>query len=265
MCELCYTTFMTWAMKRRLIVLAVIAVFVLLVLLVTGYFTVYQAPSCIDGKQNQLEEGIDCGGTCTYLCTVSQSAPSVRFARALSPLPGRTDVIAYIDNPNRTSAAKNVPFTIELYSESNTVIARKEGVLDIPPNNTIPLFVPNFFSGSQTVAHTFVTIDATTIKWFTAPDTQARPTIDTIELTQDEYPRVTARVVNTTATALTDVHLVATVFGVDGNALAASATIVPHVDPQGSAPAIFTWPALFTSPVARVEIVPLPLPLPSSL
>ena len=180
---------MTWAMKRRLIVISVIAVFVLLVLLVTGYFTVYQAPSCIDGKQNKTEEGIDCGGTCTYLCTVSQTAPSVRFARALSPTPGRTDVIAYIDNPNRTSAAQNVPYTIELYSDSNTVIARKEGFLDLPPNTTIPLFVSNFFSGSQTVSQTFVSLDTKNIKWFTSLNQPVRPTVDTVELLQDALLR----------------------------------------------------------------------------
>ena len=62
---------------------------------------------------------------------------------------------------------------------------------------------------------------------------------------------------NTTARALSGVRLVATVFGTDGNALAASATIVQTVPAQGSAQAIFTWPALFTQAVSRVEIVPL--------
>lgn len=248
---------MTWAMKRRLVVLAVIAGIILVFVTAIGYFTVYKAPSCVDGKQNQTEEGIDCGGTCTYLCTASQSAPSVRFARALSPQPARTDVIAYIDNPNTTSAAKAVPYVVELYSDTNTVIARKEGVTDLPPSNTVPIFVPNFFSGSQAVAHTFVTFDTSKIHWFKIASQPVRPSIDGVVLTQDGTPRVTARVSNSTAYVMRNVRLVATVFGADGNAIGASATLLNQVPAQGSANVIFTWPQAFGVSVSRIEVLPI--------
>ena len=248
---------MTWSIKRRLIGIAIIAGAILTIAGGVGYFTIYHAPSCTDGTQNQSEEGVDCGGSCPYLCTISQSAPSVRFARALSPSPGRTDVIAYIDNPNTASRADAVSYTIDLYSDTNVLIARKEGVTDLPPNTTVPIFVPNFFSGSQSVAHTFLSFNTTTIRWFTATQTSVRPTIDTVNLTQDGYPRVTARVVNPTPEAMQQVHLVATLFGTDGNAMAASATIVSSVPAQGSAQAVFTWPTLFTQQVSRIEVVPL--------
>jgi hypothetical protein len=251
---------MTWAMKRRLLILAVIATVVLIGVLTTAYFTVYEAPSCTDGKQNQSEEGSDCGGPCPYLCAVSQIPPSVRFARALSPFPGRTDVIAYIDNSNPTSAARNVHYTIELYSDRNTVVARSEGVTDIPAGDTVPIYMPNFFSGSEVVARTFVSFNENDIQWFKVSTQPIKPTVSNIVLTQEESPRVTAQVFNPSPTPMKNVRLVATVFDVQGNALAASATVAPLVPPQGASPIIFTWPAPFGGIVSRVEVVPLLTP-----
>ena len=114
---LSYTVLMTWAGKRKLIIIGVLVLVVIILAGAGGYFFFHKAPSCIDGIQNQNEEGIDCGGSCTYLCTASEAEPSVRFARTFSPLPGRTDVIAYVDNPNTNAAAKQAPYKIELYDD----------------------------------------------------------------------------------------------------------------------------------------------------
>ena len=60
-----------------------------------------------------------------------------------------------------------------------------------------------------------------------------------------------------TAYPLANVHLVATVFGTDGNALAASATLLEQVPAQGSAQVVFTWPAAFSESVSRIEVLPV--------
>src|SRR3989338_4954687 len=51
---------LSWALKRRMAVLSFVGVIFILFLGFTWYST-YQAPSCFDKKQNQDEEGVDCG------------------------------------------------------------------------------------------------------------------------------------------------------------------------------------------------------------
>ncbi len=107
-----------------------------------GFLIFYRAPSCMDTKQNHGETGIDCGGPCQRLCTVSVAPPSVRFARPLTPVSGRTDVVAYIENKNADAQAKAAHFTIDVYGPDNLLIARKEGTVDLPPSSLVPIFVP---------------------------------------------------------------------------------------------------------------------------
>ncbi|MDB5195014.1 MAG: hypothetical protein JWO84_198 [Parcubacteria group bacterium] len=258
-----YTRGMSWAMRRRLIIFGIIAV-VLAATLTIFYFTNYHVgPSCFDNKQNQSEEGIDCGGTCTYLCSASEQQPSVRFVRPVSPVPGRTDVIAYIDNPNANAAAKGLSFTIELYSPTNTVIAKKQGSVDLPPASTVPIFAPDFFSGSETAARAFITFDTPQHLWYRYRETRILPQVADIQITQSGgMPRVTATALNPSTQKLSNIYFVATVFDAAGNAIAASRTVAPTIPAQGTAPLVFTWPTAFSFPVARVEVVPV-LPLPA--
>lgn len=244
-------------MRRRLFIFGIIVVIIGLIVGGFFYFGVRKPPSCIDGKQNQSEEGIDCGGPCPYLCTMSQTPPSVRFVRPVSPLPGRTDVVAYIDNPNSTSAIHNAHYTIELYDANNAVVASKEGTVDLLPASTAAVFVPNFFSGSRTATHAFLTFDQSSMHWYQYRETRILPKVIDIVPTEGDAPRVTATITNPSAETLTDVLLIATVFDADGNAMAASQTVAPTVPAQGDAPIIFTWPMPFPAPVSKVEIVPV--------
>ncbi len=254
---LLYTVHMTWALRRRLLILFIITVVVAGIVGGTAYVTVYQPPSCIDNKQNQDEEGIDCGGVCTYLCSSSQAAPSARFVRTITPLPGRTDVIAYIDNPNPTSAVRNLPFSIELYGPTNAVVAKKDGKLDLPPASTVPVYVPEFYTGSETVTRAFITFDTPQHAWFRYVDDRIIPKVTDITIAPNDTPRITATAVNPTPTTLRNIAFVVTVFDENGNAIAASRTIAPVLPPLGKTPLTFTWAQAFTGTVSRIEVIPL--------
>ena len=261
--SIAYTVYMTWASKRKLIIIGVISVVVALCAGAIWYFFFHTPPSCIDGKQNQQEEGIDCGGSCTYLCTASQAAPSVRFVRAFSPLPGRTDVIAYVDNPNTNAEAYQAPYTIELYNDQNVLVAKTQGVVDLPALSTAPVFVPQLFSGSEVVSHAFLTFASSGIHWIKAAPLAKTLETQNIVYSPGETPRVTATVYNKTAEPRLRAYFVATLFGVDGKALASSATIVDVIPAQGTNSLVFTWPTPITEAVARVDIMPvLLLPTP---
>lgn len=252
---------MSWALRRRLIIIGLIAAVIAAALAAFFFVSIRKAPSCVDQKQNQQEEGIDCGGPCTYLCSASQSDPSVRFVRPVSPVPGRTDVIAYVDNPNSSSAAKDVPFTIELYDASNVVVAKKEGTVDLPPGATVPVFVPNLFSGSQVVARAFLTFDMPEHLWYRYQDTRVLPNVTDVLLSGGDAPRVTAIAHNPSAKPLRNTVFIATLFDAEGNAMAASRTVAVSIPPQGATSLVFTWPSAFAGLASRIEVVPV-VPLP---
>ncbi len=253
----CYTVQMTWANERRLIILGIISLVVLSIFGGTYYLFAHKAPSCTDGKLNQDETGIDCGGSCTYVCSDTQAPLSVRFVRALSILPGRTDVVAYIDNPNPKSALRKAPYIIDLYNDQNLVIAKKSLEVDIPAGGTVPIFIPNIYSGDEIVARGFLTFDEEALHWFTSDQTHSQVIVKDILFSQQEPPRITATIENPTAGVLRNVKLIVTVFDASGNAIGASQTIAPRVPAQNSTQVVFTWPSAFSSPVSRIDIVPL--------
>ncbi len=255
---------MSWGLRRQLLIVFLIALVVAGIVGGTYYFAVHKAPSCVDSTQNQGEEGIDCGGPCTYLCSEGLSAPSVRFVRPLTPVPGRTDIIAYVDNPNSHAAAQGLHYTIELYSPTNTVVAKKEGSIDLPPSSTVPVFVPNIFSGSQDVARAFITFDTPAHLWYSFTATQVVPVVATVQYEAGDTPRITTTATNPSTTTLTNVTFVVTLFDASGNAVASSKTVTPSIPGLGSVPLVFTWSAPFTGTVSKIEVVPV-VPLPPLL
>ncbi len=252
---------MSWALRRRLIVIGLIAAVIAGALSYLYFGYIRSAPSCMDHTQNHGEEGIDCGGTCTYLCTASESAPSVRFVRPVSPAPGRTDVIAYVDNPNTNAAAKDLHFTVELYDAQNVLVAKKDGALDLPPAATVPVFIPNLATGNAQVAHAFLTLDTPEHEWYRYQDTRTIPTVSDVSLTPGQEPRITAVAHNPSARPIDSTVFVVTLFNGEGNAIAASRTVA-SLPAQGTAQLVFTWPNPFPGDVSRVEVNPV-VPLPS--
>ena len=99
-------TNLSWAARRRVVVILVLTLAVILFSVFTYHFTFYSAPTCFDGVKDQNEVGIDCGGVCTYLCSIQVQEPSVRFVLPLENGSGRTDIVAYLDNPNQAEIGR---------------------------------------------------------------------------------------------------------------------------------------------------------------
>lgn len=254
---------MSWALQRQLIIFSIFGAMVAAFVVVIFIATFYKTPTCTDGVQNQGEEGIDCGGSCTYLCTVSQEPPTVLFTQALPNGDGRTDIVALIENKNATAGAKGVPYTITLYGYDQALVQSVEGRLDLPPAATVPVFVPGVASGRQAVGTSFLTIDSSAVKWYTLPtDPRIVPVVlNTVLAGTSKAPRITATLGNAEVRALTNVKVVALVRDGSGNAIAASQTLVPAIPAQGQVTATFTWNAAFSALPVSIQVFPL-VPLP---
>lgn len=251
---------MNWATRRRLLIMGGIGAVVVLIAAATVFAFIYRPPSCTDRKQNQDETGVDCGGTsCTYLCTAEVDAPVVRFVRPLSPAPGRTDVVAYIENRNQTAAVKHARYTIELYDADNLLIGKQGGVIDLPPRSIIPLFVPGFPTDRHDAVRAFLAFNVDSLHWTTETRAAVAPSVGDIRLDTSAQPRVYAIARNQAPRTLYDSMLVATVFDAAGTVIAASQTVLREIPGQGAVSALFTWNEPFTGVPVRVEVLPVPM------
>lgn len=255
----CYTGRMSWAARRRFIILFIIGAIVAAFFAVLGIATLTEAPSCKDAAQNQGEVGIDCGGPCPYLCPEQAYAPTIIFTKALPNGAGRTDVVASVENVNATAAAKDVPFKITLYGAGQVFVQEVTGTLDLPPLSKVAVFIPGISSGSQKTIRAFLTIEPDSFRWYAAT-TGAQPRPGVVNTTlggATSTPRVDAVLANASVTALTDVPVIVLVHDERGEVIAASQTIVPVISAQGQATATFTWNSAFPSTPARIEVFPV--------
>ena len=262
--DFCYTRAMSWAARRRLFILLVIGALGVALVSVVSIATVYEAPSCTDGVQNQDEAGIDCGGICAYLCVASLQPPTVLFTQAFTDTStGRTVVVASVENKNAAAAAKNVPYRVTVYGAKQTLIQSIPGTVDLPPGATATVFIPGIASGAQVVTNAFLDIDAPSIKWFTmTADPRIVPGVsNTIQSGSVTMPRVGATLVNGSVSTLKNVKVVVLVRDARSNVIAASGTVVPVISAQSTASATFTWNTPFPGMPASIQIVPV-IPLP---
>jgi hypothetical protein len=248
---------MSWASQRQLIIVSIIVGVVVALFAAVAIAIFYDTPSCMDQKQNQDETGVDCGGSCARVCESDAQAPSVTFARALTQQQDRVDVIAYVMNPNREAAIANARYTIELYDAKGISVARKEGTIDLPPAATIPIYVPTMYGATLTGSRAFLTFDSASLVFVKYTDRRIIPRYNNDAVVTGVTPRITASFSNPSAELVRDVPVIATVFDADGNAIAATQTLLSELPPQGTAQVIFVWNEPFSAAAARIDVVPV--------
>lgn len=251
---------MDWAHKREWTVIAVLAAFVIAVLCIISFAVFYHTPTCTDHKQDGDETGVDCGGSCSTVCSVEAQKASVRFARVLTQS-GRQDLIAYIDNPNTNAYAKRADLLVDIYRQDGHML-EKHAYIPLLANSATPLFIPGIANAG--VQQAFVSFASDSPMWTKGTGgSESMPKVSNVNVGgTPSAPRVTATVANPTAYPQNNVPFIASVFDASGTVMAASQTVVPLIPPQGSAQVVFTWNEAFSQSYARIDIVPI-LALPS--
>jgi len=252
---------MSWAANRRLLIIAGALFVVIIILVAILALTLPKKPTCTDGFQNQDEAGIDCGGTCAYLCKVSVVAPAVEYVRGIESH-GRIDVVGLVENRNPTAAVKGATYSVEVFSPDGTLIASTGGIMDLPAGERVPLFIPGIASAGPVIGQAFLSFNDASLQWYRSTDVRKLPRADAIQLSGDvNAPRVTANLFNPSAYALSNVVVVATVYDAEGLIIGASKTLAETVAPESSVPLTFTWSEPFPVLAGSVEVralVPLP-------
>jgi hypothetical protein len=257
---------MSWASRRRSIYLFGVILFLVVTIGVPLAISLYETATCFDGLQNQGETAPDRGGPCQLLDERALIPHVIQWARGFPVRPegegdGTWSAVAYVENPNAGAGVLAAPYRFRLYDERNIIITEREGVTYIMPEGVTPVYEGAIETGNRVTARTFFEFMAPLV-WERLSDASDPVKVNGKSITgSQDQPRVTAVAENTDVRVLKDVEFVAVVFDTQGNAIAASRTVLPRMEPGSRHDIVFTWPYPITVPVGRVDILPRRTPV----
>ena len=243
----------SWSARRQLLYLLIPFGFTIVI----GYFLystyIYHAPSCFDGVKNGTETGVDCGGSCSLICSSDTLSPVVLWSKSFNVTGTVWNAVAYVQNPNITSTAHTVSYRFDLYDIDNHPIVSRTGSIDIPKNKTFTVFESGIIA-SASVKRTEFSFTSSPI-WIqdTTKDPLFSITHNPIE-NASTSPKITGTVINQSLQTILPMELVVLILDGQGNALGASKTVTDTLPKGKSTPFVFTWPKPFPVGVDVCEI-----------
>lgn len=252
---------LTWSEKRKLYYTSGIIFAFLILIGLPLIFFLYKPASCSDGKKNQGEDGVDCGGKCAILCSADSIEPIVYWQRAFRVSSGVYHLVAYVENPNVRSMAIDSHYEFKVYDGNNILLAEQSGTITLPPKTTTPVFESGIRTGEGIPAR--VTFEITEpINWKMVGQRDA-PKIRILSREFDYtsgFPRLTAIIENQSPYTIPAFDVITVLFGRDGNAITASKSLVDKIGPESEAEAVFTWREYLSGEVAKIDVIPILYP-----
>ncbi len=161
------------------------------------YMFVKPVPTCFDNIQNQDEEGVDCGGTCSQARMCLPDLEPIRADRAkvlplaLSASSTRISLIVEIGNPNLDWAVNRFSYVFNVYDTSGAKVGSFAGSSYIYAGEVKYLSLPNeIIEGVPELA--YAEIEIAEPRWRKAKDF---PKVEAavVIIKTDVLPTVTAR------------------------------------------------------------------------
>ena len=251
---------MTWAARRKILYIAIVLAF----FVVLGFLIIYphlnQKPTCTDSKQNGDETGIDCGGSCTIACTFQVDKISIHWARSFRVVSGRYNAVAYLSNSNKNTAIEKINYRFRFADKDNIYIGKREGSTYVPPSGNFAVFEPAIDMGNSVPVYTTFEFTEEPI-WINISEdkiNQLKVLISNINLQNESTsPALSAMVTNTSLFQIPDVNVVAILYDAGGNAISASRTYLDVLQGEESSTIHFTWIEPFSAKVISEEIIPI--------
>ena len=241
----------SWAAKKQLTYLLIF-----LIVIVGIIFAVWlkiTVPSCTDGKQNQDEKGIDCGGVCSKECLGEIKDLAILWSKPLKVAGNNYDAVALVENRNLFLSAKSARYQFKFYDDRNILIASREGEIFVNPGQKFAIFENNIDVGARKPAKVFLEFQKN-INWEIYKGENLGLVVTKKEYQDSPRPSISATLENKTLADIKGFYAVAIIYADDGNAIAASATKIGEIKGGASADIFFTWPEIFGEGYSRDEI-----------
>lgn len=247
---------MDFRTKRQLI-----ALFTLVAILGVAAFVFWRSfvyvETCTDGRLNQNEEAVDCGGACIPCLVKSRKDVEVRWVRAVTSRVGVYDAVAEVRNPNDRVAANRFDYEFRLLDSAGNVIARQQGRSYLYARELVHLVEFGIRAPAAAVTRAEFSILDTewTVSDALLPDVIAANRMYAVE-SDEGVDRSVLRAILRNRSLREMTHLFITAFALDGNGnlLGANGTEIAELKAADAVPVVFAWPVVFAAPVESIII-----------
>jgi hypothetical protein len=162
-----------------------------------------------------------------------------------------------VENQNLVAGTDRIAYSVKVYDDRNILIAEKKGSVFLPPQAAVYIFEGAIDTGERVPARAFFEFTGDPV-WEEMSAEKERTLIITNHVLRNESlaPRLDAVLKNTSVQTLENIEVVAVLFDGDGNAVAASKTVVDSLDKDSSKALVFTWGEPFAVGIAKIEVTP---------
>ena len=187
-------------------------------------------PTCSDGKQNQSERGIDCGGTCSLACKEDVSPLVIEWSRAFKVEDGTYDVVAFVENQNGTYGVEKAIYHFKIYDKDNILIAEKFGKTYVKEREKFAVFETGIKTGKRIPQRVFFEF-APDMSWEKVSAKSLNiSTKDKVIIDIDSRPRLNVTIVNESFSPVKNLDIVAILYDINDNALSVSSTNISSME-----------------------------------
>lgn len=232
----------------------------IIMLLIAGVYPLFQrAPTCTDGKKNQDETGIDCGGICGACKEELVVGDMVVLETAWVPSGklGEYDILARISNINDDVGASSFDYVFRVFGKSGEMLTEIPGSGFILPKDDRYVFemsVPLPQDPSR------VELDIQGVQWERLSDYRENPPIRIYNVRYEPissgigFGRATGLVVNESSYDFESVMILMVLRDASGNPVAIHENEMRTLKAREQRDFTLIWPDPFPGDVTKVEV-----------
>jgi hypothetical protein len=225
------------------------------------YYIISPAPTCSDGKKNQAEKGIDCGGTCAP-CKDATITQDIVINEVALTLGGNNsyDVVAKITNPNNILGTGSFNYTFKLTDEAGSVIATREGNNFILPADSKYVAELGLQTDNNAVPANVELVIGSDVKWEQL-NTVGKPQIGVYnknfgQILTSVGSQADGVIRNESGYDLNKISIVVILRSEKGDIIGVNKTEKNAVRIKEERDFRLTWPYQLTAPVQNIEVDP---------
>lgn len=210
-------------------IIIILVYFLIFLAIAFGVYFLFLKPAstCSDGKLNQGEEQIDCGGPCSSCEIKTLKSVKIRWVKALRTNDQNYDLVARIENPNQNYGLRSFGYKFSLYDLNNQLIAEKSGRSFIVPRGEgylLEFKVPVNGSLAKVVLEPDKNVQWERIKDYLPPEVGVLDKKYEVLKNGTVFSQASANIKNSSHFDYKNVGVAVVVFGSDGEPMAVNST-----------------------------------------
>ncbi len=241
----------SWRVRRKKTIVAILILLVLAFVFYKSYPRLFPKPTCFDGKQNNLEDGVDCGGGCQLICTTAILPLEVESTRAVETEKDLYDIVAIIKNRNIDKEPSDgfMSYHFSIYDKSGTLIKSIDTNSPLLVGQSFPVIIQNIpltlADAGNSISKVTVDILPNNNNWLKVDQVYTKNflQVKNINYEQDvnNITQLTITLENITQANFRNIPVRVTLKDKLGNIIAVNETILKNIDGEGDADAVYTW------------------------